>query len=112
MARNTTFHSREDDGVLDHMIDELHIVDTDTELPPIDDEERAIVKIQLRCAQILMRDMKIAKHKNIELTTNEILNELLQNLSDNIMEFTNEILANDNLKINIDGILKHFNKKF
>ncbi|MDR2681644.1 MAG: hypothetical protein LBB29_01185 [Holosporaceae bacterium] len=46
---------------IDSIIDAIGIVDDESDMPPVSDEERATAKLQFLVAQILVRDLVLIK---------------------------------------------------
>ena len=97
---------------LDNIIDMLGVTDEDTGMPPMSDEDRATIKIQLLYAQILARDIEEISKQNPKLEKEMILESLCQNFVENIKCLTGEILNDDCFQLNIMDLLKDFNRKY
>lgn len=97
--------------IIDPMIDALGIVDDESGMPPISDEERATVKLQLLVAQILVRDVVLMRMKTPAAHDDSIIDELAGVFAANVADIAKEILRNDIFKLNVLDVLKDFNAK-
>lgn len=97
---------------LDNMIDLLGITDSETDMPPVSEEERATIKLQLLYAQILARDIEEISQHSPSLSKARILEDLCNNWMENVKCLTEEILKDNNLHLNIIDVLKDFNHRY
>jgi hypothetical protein len=94
-------------------MDVMGITDAKTGMPPLSEENRAIVKLQLLAAQVLARDvllLKNAKTVSDEISTDAIVDRLAKTWSENIADFAKQMLSNNELKLNVVNVLKEFGK--
>lgn len=107
---------------LDRIIDFLEVVDNDTGMPPILGEERAMVKLEVLCAQALARDVimetknqshnKSNNDENGQNKREKVLNQFADNMIEHIKAIAKEILNNPHLQIDIVKELRRLNAKW
>lgn len=97
---------------LDNIVDMMGITDNETDMPPISDEERATIKLQLLQAQILSRDINEIVRHNPRLSKEQVMEDLCNNWIENIKCLTKEILKEKEFQLDIISILKDFNSKY
>jgi hypothetical protein len=101
---------------LDTMVDAMGITDLETGMPPISDEERAMIKLQLLAAQILVRDVLLVLEKNRvngdgEASIDVLVDRFASVWSENIANFAKQVLSEDVLKLNVTKVLKEFGQR-
>jgi hypothetical protein len=92
----------------------MGITDFETGMPPLSEENRAVVKLQLLAAQVLVRDVLLLKDatKTVdnEASANVLVDKLAATWAENIADFAKQILSNNGLKLNVVNVLKEFGK--
>ncbi|MBR1733974.1 MAG: hypothetical protein IJ730_00755 [Alphaproteobacteria bacterium] len=97
---------------LDHLIDFLGIADSETDMPPILSEDRAMVKLELLCAQALVRDvLEISKKDSEKQTHKQLLDQLSENIIEQIKTIAEILLRNPNFQFDIINELIKLNRK-
>ena len=97
-------------STLDKMIDILGMTDEESGMPPVLDEERGFVKLQMLCAQTLSRDAIEMNKRNPQYDLQDALNDSCKNFVANIHTIATEILKNPKMQMDITKNLKKINK--
>jgi hypothetical protein len=95
------------------LIDVMGITDDRTGMPPLSEENRAIVKLQLLAAQVLARDamlLRNAKTVDEEVSADVLIDRLARTWTENIADFAKQMLSNNELNLNVVNVLKEFGK--
>lgn len=95
---------------LDKIIDTLGITAEESGMPPVSDEERGFVKLQILCAQVVAKDAMEISTQNPKHDLLNALNTVCNNLAANISSIATEILRNPKMQMDILKKLKKINK--
>ena len=95
---------------LDKIIDTLGMTAEESGMPPVSDEERGFVKLQILCAQVLAKDAMEISAQNPKHNLRNALSTACNNLVANISSIATEILRNPKMQMDIAKKLKKINK--
>ena len=86
---------------LDKIIDTLGMTAEESGMPPVSDEERGFVKLQILCAQVLAKDAIEISAQNPKHNLRNALSTACNNLVANISSIATEILRNPKMQMDI-----------